>query len=308
MNMIRASAATLTDPDYSALDFPVERRPIYGRRLDAFGNEIFTEIPDKFENVRLDTSKSMGVVGKRYHVTPYINHARNIVEAFNESRNDVNLDGATTHFEVFEGGRKMQAKIILPNETIEPAIGDVSRCEFLDFDSYDASWARKLNYRQFRYWCSNGCDHQDFKINFYQKHTVGHSSDEAIAKLKDRIVKSIQAFHNNEAMFKSWINTPIEFDDAMGIYKNTIAAYRDNKGRKRHSEAMIKELDPILHHNSQTLGMNGWAVYNAATEWATHLGDNFKGAAHNVRRNRSTKIAKMLRTDTWKSYFGDDHE
>lgn len=297
------------DASYNSIDFEVEQRPIFGMR-----DHEFIPLDGKKENVRVDNGQSLGIVGDRYYLTPYTERADILIDAFNESSNEINLDNASTEFNVYEGGRKMKAKIYLPGEKIEPAVGDVSRCEYTLHDSLDGSWAANINWSLFRYWCSNGCDHKDTKLTFYTKHTRKLSTDEAISKLITRIVQGVENFRQQEVLMKSLINTRCNEQDAMGIFKQTLAAYRDAEGKISASKIVMNTIQPVLFANIRVLGSNGYAVYNAATEWATHIDNGlvnnggkktYRGQPHNVQRDRSGKVAKMLNSNPWKEKFGN---
>jgi hypothetical protein len=308
------------DASYSSIDFEVEQRPVYGFRTDSVSadgltatvtGDRFIPLDGKKENVRVDNGESLGIVGDRYYLTPYTERADILIDAFNESSNEINLDDSSTEFNVYEGGRKMKAKIYLPGEKIEPAVGDISRCEYTLHDSLDGSWAANINWSLFRYWCSNGCDHKDTKLTFYTKHTRKLSTDEAISKLITRIVQGVENFRKQETLMKSLINTPCNEQDAMGIFKQTLAAYRDAEGKISASKIVMDAIQPVLFDNIRTLGSNGYAVYNTATEWATHINGlvngkkTYRGQPHNVQRDRSGRVAKMLKSNPWKEKFGN---
>tara|TARA_R100000808_G_scaffold7062_1_gene20735 strand:+ start:16557 stop:17543 length:987 start_codon:yes stop_codon:yes gene_type:complete len=302
------SSRLVPDPSYENINFEVEQRLIY--RLQ---DEEYIPLAGKKVNVRVDNGIALGVVGDRYKLTPYTERCDLLIDVFNESSNEINLDDSSTEFKVYEEGRKMKAKIYLPGEKIEPAVGDISRCEYSLTDSTDGSWAANINWSLYRYWCDNGCDHKDLKLTFYTKHTKQQSTDEAFAKLKARIIKGVEDFRNQETLMKQLINTRCDHQDAMGIFKQTLAAYRNTQGKMSASKMVISALDPMLHDNMQALGKNGYAVYNTATEWATHIDRmvypyakrGYRGQPHNVRRDRSNKVAKMLNSNPWKERFGN---
>ena len=292
-----------------AINFPVDRVPVYGYRPH---RDEYIKIPDKWEIVRTDNHASLGVVGSKYELDPYINHVTAVTQAVTEMIDTDQLDGynAKADFKVYEGGRKMNLTIDFPNHTIEPQIDDIVRFQFKDSDSYNQTWARRLNYQGFRLWCLNGCTTSAFNLGFYSKHTKSISSDESIARMIRNMKVAVEAFKSDEQDFKKWATTHVERNDVLGVFKKTLASYENAKtGDTKVSDNKMKDLKISLQSNTNHLGWTVWAAYNAATEWASHLDRGVRevrGAEHNVVRSRQTDVAKMLRSNPWKEMAGTE--
>jgi len=296
------------------INFPVEKLPVYGYRplLENTNREPFVELRDRWEIFRTDTQQSLGVVGSKYELDPYINHVTAVTQAVTEMIDTDQLDGynASAGFKVYEGGRKMNLTIDFPNHTIKPQIDDIVKFQFKDSDSYNQTWARRLNYQGFRLWCLNGCTTSAFNLGFYSKHTKSISSDESTVRMIRNMRAAIVAFKSDEQDFKKWATTHVERNDVLGVFKKTLASYENAKtGDTKVSANKMRDLKTTLQTNTNELGWTVWAAYNAATEWASHLNRGareVKGSYHNVERTRQTDVAKMLRSNPWKELAGTE--
>lgn len=299
------TAPTNFDLDFSPIDFEVIRQPVYSRRNTfAFGDK-YEEIENKFEYYRKDTGKTLGVHTGSYNHDGYANHMRNVMEAIveMENQNKIDVADAKANFSVYEDGKKLKLDITFPRHILEPAIGDITKLRLRDWDSYDSSWGRRLTLDGFRLWCLNGCTSSAFKLNFYAKHTKSISSDESITRMLTNMQTMLITFQDDEEKFKRWINTKVEAKDAMGMFSKTIAfqpkAIKVDGEYFHHALRTMEDLEATLHNNRSQSGNNLYAVYNTATEWASHVGQS-KGRVHNVERNRESKVASMLNSENWK--------
>ena len=295
--------------DTTPIRFPVARKPVYGYSETL---NDYVKIPDRWDIRRTDTDQSLGTVGAKYELDPYINHVTAVTQAVTEMIDTDQLDGynATADFQVYEDGRKMNLTIDFPCHTIEPQVDDIVKFQFKDSDSYNQTWARRLNYQGFRLWCLNGETTKDFNVGFYSKHTKSISSDESTARMIMQMKLAVESFKSDEEDFKKWAKTHVERDDVLGVFKKTLASYENARtGDTKVSDNKMQDLKIALQSNASHLGWTVWAAYNAATEWATHLDRGVrkvKGAEHNVLRSRQTEVAKMLRSNPWKEMAGTE--
>ena len=303
--------------DMSAIDFEVIRSPVFGERLnhkDTVSGLYFGEsaiqgvavIPNLYEFRRADNDHTLGVHTGSYAHNGYQKHMNGVVEALKEmSRQDkLDMSDVSADFNVYEGGRKVKLNVTFPNHIIEPAVGDITKMRLRDWDSYDGTRGRRLSIDGMRLVCLNGMTVPDFKLSFYAKHTKAISSDESVQRMIDSMTDMIVSFNEDEDKFKRWINTPMEIQDAMGLFSTTIGwqkkAVKIKDEYKYHSVSIMEELEGLLEHNFKQAGSNLYATYNAATQWATHV-NKTKGKVHNVERTRESKVASMLNTNKWKT-------
>lgn len=308
MNMIARTSSMFDMLDLSAIDFDVERQPVYGMRKTAhpYGHvtESFEEIPDRFEYFRTDTGQTLGVHTGSYTHNGYKSHMQHVLEAVKEMANEdkIDLSGAPVNFEVYESGRKLKLDITFPNNIIEPKVGDITKLRLRDWDSYDGSWGRRLWIDGLRLWCLNGCTSPDFKLGFYAKHTKSLSSDESIHRMIGSMTDMVQNFYDDEAKFRRWIETPVTFEEGEELFSKTLAfqpkAVEIDGKWHHHSANAMDDLRAGLQTNFSQVGRNLYGVYNAATAWATHIKET-RGQVHNIERTRESKVASMMNSKHW---------
>ena len=295
--------------DLTPINFEVTRKPVYGARQKEnkfFGTSetVYEEIDNKFEFFRKDNGLSLGLHSGSYRHNGYQSHIASVLETVNEmSRlNLLDLDNKKTSFNVYEGGRKLKLDILFPRHNIEPAIGDITSLRLRDWDSYDGSWGRRVVMDGLRLWCLNGCTSPAFKLGFYAKHTKSLSSDEKINQMIGSMETMLTAFNEDEDKFKKWIATPITHEEGIQMFSKTLAwapkAVKVNEEYFNHSMNTMELLGDCLIDNQRSMGRNLYAVYNTATQWASHVGET-RGQVHNVERSRETKVAAMLNSEPW---------
>ena len=302
-------ASPLDTINMSAIDFDVIRTPVFGQRIkkDEYFESLsqeYAEIPNLYEYRRADNDVTLGVHTGSYAHNGYQKHMAGVLDAIKEMsyQDQIDVSDMKAGFEVYEGGKKLKLDITFPRHIIEPAIGDITKMRLRDWDSYDGSWGRRLTIDGFRLWCFNGCTSPSFKLGFYAKHTKAISSDESIARMINSMITMVSDFSADEEKFKRWIATSIEHDDAMQMFSKTIGwqkqAIKVDGEFHHHSLNIMQELNDHLKDNFREAGRNLYAVYNAATQWATHVGQT-KGQVHNVERTRESKVSSMLNSDHW---------
>ena len=301
MNMINPFTKPITsidNLDLSAIDFEVERQPIYGLRQtsDYFTDKVvkYEAIPDKYEYFRKDTGATLGVHTASYNHDGYKKHVSHVIEAVKEMGTLDQLDTSN--------GRKLKLELLFPNNIIEPQIGDITKLRLRDWDSYDGSWGRRLWIDGMRLWCLNGCTSPAFKLGFYAKHTKSISGDESINRILTSMKSMVSNFYEDEAKFKRWISTSVTQEEAQELFSRTLAhqktAVEEDGKWKHHSPNVMDDLRGKIDSNFSQVGRNLYGVYNAATEWATHV-QTKRGQIHNIERTRESKVASMLNSPDW---------
>ena len=301
---------SIEDIDLSAMDFPVELQEIFTKIPNSHpswsplsGVQTYTAVSrDRAQAVvRTDTNEVLGVHGGRYAIRSYSDNAGRMIEALKES--DIDVTGATGKVQVFEGGRKLKAEIILPNEIIEPAIGDITQLRFRLYDSYDGSYASQNVLEGMRLWCLNGCTSPDFSLKSYQKHTKQiNSSDAEMSKTLTKMNTALIAFHEREAEFRRWCDTSVQRVAVQDMFERTLAHAPTRTKPNAVSEPSLNALMKNFDDEPRTV----WGAYNAATAWSSH--PDTKGKVYNVERTRETKVASMLRDKHWLELEGANNE
>tara|TARA_R100001198_G_C5231527_1_gene210571 strand:- start:1085 stop:2041 length:957 start_codon:yes stop_codon:yes gene_type:complete len=297
------SVTPLYEPDFSSIDWTPIRKEL---KLERDGE--YYDVPNRWEILRSDNQAHLGVVSNRYEPIPYQDNVKTLIKAINEIQINKLVDdsSATISIEPLEKGKKLKVVVNFPNETIQPVVGDLSNLKVLMYDSTDSSWTWQILYIMFRYWCSNGCSNEDFKLRWNQKHTKSISDEQNLQKIYDKIVYSVNNFHENEGRFRQWADTGVTFEAAMEVFSKTLAQYRDKNGKLAVSKNVMLDLEAYTHKNYREVGHTAWGAYNAATEWATHFQNSsfqrnrtVKNPS-NTERRRASDVATMLESNHWK--------
>lgn len=273
-----ADGSNLNNLDWS---FPVESQPIF----DQLGNEI----DGNCAIVRTDTNQVLGVHGSRYQMVRHDDVVNSIIDAVNEA----NIGGEPeVRVTCVESGRKLRGEILFNDLTVQPQVGDYVKYRVSFFNSYDGSWAFDTRADGLRLWCLNGCTTADASARSKFKHTQSISVEGAAKK----ILLGLETFMNMPEVWNSWRQTWVSSDMAEEVFRKTLAKAPGNiKGLANNKQ--LDKLLGIYNNEVNQLGANKWALYNAATYWASHTGELKNPEV--ARRNREDQVAAMLKSKVW---------
>ena len=273
------------DNRLNAWEFPVESQPVF----DKLGNPI----NGSQAVVRGDTNEVLGVHGSRYRILSHDDVVNSTLDAVKEA----NLsDDYQVNVKVIDGGRKLRGEILFNNITIEPVVGDIVQYRINFFNSYDASWSFSQAADGLRLWCLNGCTTPMGTARSNFKHTQSINIEGSAQKM----VNGIDAFMNNKELWLYWMQVQVSDEMAEGFFKYTLAK-APSKQQLVHktNQKQLENLLSIWKTESQNLGKNKWALYNAMTYWATHTSD--LGNPEVARRNREDSIAKAMKNSAFEN-------
>ena len=179
----------------------------------------------------------------------------------------------------------------------DPHVDDYVALRMTFFASYDLSWSIQIKFSGLRLWCTNGCFHTDFAIRAVERHT----GDIDIMKYQNAISNSRERFASSENMFQDMARKPVTGPAAMDVlaklaWVNT-PPQRKHPRYHHHSAAQITALEDHLGEYFNQIGMNKWAVYNAATGWATHF--DTKGQYVKQHTVREERVARLFQSKEW---------
>jgi hypothetical protein len=194
--------------------------------------------------------------------------------------------------------------------------------KFIFRTSQDGTWANNGMMGLWRSSCWNTLVSGNKLAYVYGRHTKGFSLPAFTAK-----IKNAGEYIRGDAMkeMKNWFNTPLNREEAIELFKGTLAKRTDNVSRKnKHNKVILSHLMNIFdeenrHCHGRALyeGKNSrdvgslWTAYQAATHWSTHT---TKGKAkarsenlQNVRVLREERVRKMLRSKEWAKPLAIDY-
>jgi len=266
-------------------DFPIEMMPT--------PNAVTGEpVPNSVQVIRTDTNEVMGVHGSKYKPVSHDIAVESILDA--ASAANISSD-FKTDIEVYEGGRKLRAKITWPDVTVEPQVGDYVQYQAIATNSLDGSWSFSQWSQGLRLWCLNGCTTADRTSYSKYKHTRSINVEGSAIK----IANGLSAFKAEKDMWQSWMNVKVTNDLAETFFKKQLCKMHTRQANViKTNERQLENLLGLWADERAALGPNKWALYNTLTHWATHTQD--MRSPHTARHNREDIIGKAMRSNTWR--------
>jgi hypothetical protein len=291
----------------SSAYFDVERKQLHywSHDIDNNGNDIDQEESvNRYAFVRKDTGKLLGIHSEDYIVRPYAELAEKVNDVIVESVPDYEKYTITPKDQVLEGGKKFirtinfwDDKISLENygsngmhiKGTQEAIVPQLRI----YSSMDGRWGQQIMWSSVYVVCLNGMVRPDWSFTVYNK----HNARQDISFTQNDFKMGITA-HNElgEDLFKM-MQRKVTDNDATHLFRKTLANKQTKLDIDDSSILVLKHLDDLWTSYSRKYGSTVFAIYQAATDWATH--PLTRGAVHNVSRKREKQVASMMQSTQW---------
>jgi hypothetical protein len=282
--------------DFSAFDFEIEKRPIYHETKTQRGDPDFEKIDNRFALVRKDTDHVLGVHSNSYHPVPYGKTLEALMEVVRSSSLD--LGDVRVRDEVADHGKRMYRKIEFRRNLIEPKVGDYVSFTLDIGNSYDGS--KRFSYRggSMRLWCLNGA----MVIGFTYGYSTKHTRVEMEAPNASKLEAALQAFYMSQTAMQQWLKRPAYGEKVEHLFKTTLAYAPTDKNPVNFNKVQFEDLMKRWDNAAKDEGANAWAVYNAATSWATHpqLGRGHTRSGLDLSWDRNKQVDDMIQSEPWK--------
>ena len=273
--------------DDSELYFDVWERPAYFKGKE---NQYY-EAPSHKHIVRMYGGEpiSLGVVGKKYKLLKNQELCESIEDTFMDSLTSEELhevrrrDGMS-----YLGGTSIR-DYIFPNIKVDLKSG-VSDIAFraIVVNGYDGSSSFKFYHGAIDFFCTNG-----LVTGSYDMITKRHTAGLSIPKLTDKLRSSIDIFYKQADQWNHWIHKEICDEDAEECYR----------AMPNVSEKRVQQLMRQFRIEIQTHGRTVWALYSAATYYATSNSGEFSvretGNDHQAVTvmNREQQVRSWINTE-----------
>lgn len=274
-------------PQESDLYFETWERPVYFK-----GKEDMHVMPNHKAIIRMwdDGPKQIGLVGKNYKVLPMEDLCKQVEQTFMDTMTTKELADVITKDATSYYGGLCHREYIFPS--INTDIGsNKSSVAFrtIIINGYDGSSSFKLYNGAIDFFCANG-----MVTGIYDVETRRHTAGLNIPSLVDKIRKSIDIFYLQAEHWKHWVGKEITDEDAQTCYEAIPNA----------SEGFVKKLLRQFRIECLTHGRTVWALYSAATYYATHDEGEFKTRETEHDHSASTLINREKQIRSWIS--GDE--
>ena len=274
-------------------DFPVEVLELEAISKDGQIGKDNYKVPSSMQRaiVRTDTGAVLGTHGGAYQM---ITHGEVVDKMEQAARNSERVTRDFTHTQrVYENGAKLRGTIAFNDLVIEPQVGDYIKFHVDYTNSYDGAWSIMIKAEGYRLWCSNGCANPKALSFDRNKHTSGFSLQGTQAKINN----AITGFFDSEGIWQKYAAQTVSQLQAETFLKATICKRSTNTTVIKVNESKLEKLMGLFRVESNKLGSNKWALYNAMTYWSSHAQD--ANHPHRAEILRHSEVSKAIQTSRW---------
>jgi len=277
-------------PQESELYFKTWERPCY---FSGKTDNSFYEDPSHKHIIRMykDEPISLGVVGKNYKQLENKELCQGIEQTFvdnftHEQLRNVEVKDAVSYM----GGISIR-QYIFPSITadIGSKHSDIA-FRTIVINGYDGSSAFKFYTGAIDFFCTNG-----MVTGAYDMTVRRHTSGLNIPSLLNKVDRSIDVFYKQAEQWSKWVGKEITDENAIECFEALPNA----------SERLVAKLMRQFHIECLSHGRTVWALYSAATFYATSNAGEFKtrdtAQDHTASTliNRENQVRSWLNTDTF---------
>jgi len=284
-------------------DFPVEMYDLTAFPKAGLINSkeacMPSQVPQQMAQavVRTDTNAVLGVHTGSYKLVPHAD----IVDKVNEAIKKASLSTNVEHtVETFENGAKLRGKFRFHDITVkDPVIGEMIRFDVDYLNSYDGQWSIMMRAQGYRLWCDNGCASPNPLTFDRRRHTSGFSIEGSAEKIKN----SVKIFHEDRERWEAWSKQRLDFLDVQKLLEKTLCKSTTATTKSKVNQTRLENIMGQYRKESNELGSNKWALYNACTYWASHAGDKRWASTqpHRAEVLRHAEVTSLLNSPLWEA-------
>tara|TARA_S200000501_G_scaffold127834_2_gene120799 strand:- start:2305 stop:3240 length:936 start_codon:yes stop_codon:yes gene_type:complete len=291
--------------------FEVEKKQLHYETEDMYAGQFYknNKSVNRYALVRKDNGKLLGIHSEDYIVRPYGDLAAKVNDIVAEAVPDYEKFTIKTEDKVYEGGKKYTRTINFWDDKIDlsnyknngmhiQGKQEAIIPQLRIYSSMDGRWGQQIMWSSMYVVCLNGMVRPDWSFVVYNK----HNSKQDISFTLNDFKMGITA-HNElgEDLFKM-MQRKVTNNEVSHLFRKTLANRKTKLDIDDNSVLVLKHLDDLWTRYSDKYGATIFAVYQTATDWATH--PITRGAVHNVQRKREKQVAEMMQTNYWGELYG----
>tara|TARA_E500000331_G_scaffold8965_1_gene8429 strand:+ start:1909 stop:2844 length:936 start_codon:yes stop_codon:yes gene_type:complete len=291
--------------------FEVEKKQLHYETEDMYAGQFYknNKSVNRYALVRKDNGKLLGIHSEDYIVRPYGDLAAKVNDIVAEAVPDYEKFTIKTEDKVYEGGKKYTRTINFWDDKIDlsnyknngmhiQGKQEAIIPQLRIYSSMDGRWGQQIMWSSMYVVCLNGMVRPDWSFVVYNK----HNSKQDISFTLNDFKMGITA-HNElgEDLFKM-MQRKVTNNEVSHLFRKTLANRKTKLDIDDNSVLVLKHLDDLWTRYSDKYGATVFAVYQTATDWATH--PITRGAVHNVQRKREKQVAEMMQTNYWGELYG----
>ena len=267
----------------SELYFPVWERPAYFKGRD----DTYYEDPNHKHIVRLwgDEPISIGTVGRNYKLLKNKELYEGIEDTLMETLSEEELNGVERRDRLSYMGGTSIRDYIFPNIEVDiESLRSSIAFRVIVVNGYDGSSSFKFYHGAIDFFCTNGMVSGLYDMTV-KKHTAGLQ----IPKLTDKLRNSIDVFYKQAEQWRKWVGKEISDEAAEECFK----------AMPNISERRVLQLMHQFRIECDSHGRTVWALYSAATFYATSDRGQFSVRATNNDHGASTLLNRERQVRSW---------
>lgn len=285
--------------DLSLFDFPVKMGDV------AVQTGIGKVKAEGYKGIyRDDTNEILAIHSDKYHLTPHVEVFKSTVDVIREAFGVENRheDQFKIKDFIINEGKQVCREIIVRTEQVDGPDGHPIQFRIRQINSYDGSSRYFMLAGTYREWCRNGAASLLGTISSTsQKHTSKINVAAEVSKLR----KAIAFFRKEPELYRGWYQRQVRTEDVASLFMYTLVFEKriptnefPNVGEIKYNKKQFEILMSAWERNSLQLGRNKWAIYQAATWWASH-GEGKTRSAEEISLDREPKVLTMVQSPEW---------
>jgi len=267
------------------------------------------EYVNRYALVRKDTGQLLGIHSEDYVVRPYSVLAEKVNDVIVEAVPDYERFTIKTEDRVYEGGKKYMRTINFWDDKIDMSNfkdngmhiegkQEAIIPQLRIYSSMDGRWGQQIMWSSMYVVCLNGMVRPDWSFVVYNKHNSRKDISFSLNDFKMGITAHKEL---GDDLFKM-MQRKVTNNAVTHLFRKTLANKQTKLDIDDNSLLVLKHLDSLWDNYCNKYGSTIFAVYQTATDWATH--PITKGAIHNVSRKREKQVAEMMQTNYWQELYG----
>ena len=292
--------------DYSAVDFPIEHRPVASKLALGTDRYELLEIPPEMGSCiwRVDPDRPplpLAIVGSRYKPVTHRDAFAGAVDSLVKA--GVDLSDSNCQINAYENGAMAEMSITMPSHSATVG-GHTLSLKYTARNSYNALWRYQAFFGYFNWFCYNTLVSGQKAAYTASRHTKNFSVSASHAKT----AAAAKAISSEPELFQRWLNTPVSDREVSSLFAHTLAKSPTEAGvNKKQLENLNALFDTEVQniHGKGDYGRKGatgslWCIFQAATAWATHLRDvTPKGSRHRIQARRQDAVRQLVSSQHW---------
>ena len=284
--------------------FEVDKKQLYylAGEFEGQQEDLESEPVNRYALVRKDNGKLLGIHSDDYIVRPYSALAEKVNEVIKDAVPNIDQWKITTEDHVYADGRKFRRNINFWNEQIYlDSNKRANECiipQVRIYSSLDGQWGQQIMFSSMYMWCMNGMVRPDWTFTVYNKHSSKQDITYSVAEFRAGLESHKEM---GDEMFKM-MQKKVRVNDVTELFRKTLANNRKrNLDIDNNSIIVMRDLDSLWGKYVAKYGNTVFAIYQTATDWATH--PVTRGAVYNVSRKREKQVAEMMQSDHWNALY-----